>query len=76
MGTVGTVGAAERLAAAIAAVAVSLSIWGGMNRLADRYAREALEGPRTEAGGTRSVRADGASSGKSFRCSDERSRTG
>jgi hypothetical protein len=49
-----------------------------MNRLADRYAREALEGPRTEAGGMRSVRADGASSGKPepFRCSDERSRTG
>jgi hypothetical protein len=47
-----------------------------MSGLADRYAREALEGPRTEAGGTRSVRADGASSGKSFRCSDERSRTG
>ena len=40
----------ERLVAAIAAVAVSLSILAGMNRLADRYAREALEGTRVEAG--------------------------
>jgi hypothetical protein len=40
MGMIGTV---ERLAAAIAAVTVSLSILAGMNRLADRYAREALD---------------------------------
>jgi hypothetical protein len=33
----------ERLAAAIAAVAVSLSILAGMNRLADGYVREALD---------------------------------
>ncbi len=39
----------ERLAAAIAAVAVSLSILAGMNRLADGYAREALEGPGLDA---------------------------
>ena len=45
----GATGKGERLAAAIAAVAVSLSILAGMNRLADRYAREALEGPRLEA---------------------------
>jgi hypothetical protein len=38
----GARGAVERLAAAIAAVAVSLSILGGLNRLADRYAQEAL----------------------------------
>ena len=50
MGTVATVGKGERLAAAVAAVAVSLSILAGMNRLADRYVREALEGPRPEAG--------------------------
>jgi len=41
----GAAGKGERLAAAIAAVAVSLSILAGMNRLADRYVREALEGP-------------------------------
>ena len=46
----GPAGKGERLAAAIAAVAVSLSILAGMNRLADRYAREALEGTRLEAG--------------------------
>ncbi len=46
----GAAGKGERLAAAIAAVAVSLSILAGMNRLADRYAREALEGTRLEAG--------------------------
>ena len=40
----GAAGRGERLAAAIAAVAVSLSILAGMNRLADGYAREALEG--------------------------------
>ena len=39
----GTAGKGERLAAAIAAVAVSLSILAGMNQLADRYAREALD---------------------------------
>ncbi len=39
----------ERLAAAIAAVAVSLSILAGMNRLADGYAREALERPGLDA---------------------------
>ncbi len=43
MGTFGTVGKGERLAAAIAAIAVSLSILAGMNSLADRYAREALD---------------------------------
>jgi hypothetical protein len=46
----GTAGKGERLAAAIAALTVSLSILAGMNRLADRYVREALEGPRPEAG--------------------------
>jgi len=46
----GPAGKGERLAAAIAAVAVSLSILAGMNRLADRYAREVLEGTRLEAG--------------------------
>ena len=46
----GTAGKRERLAAAIAAVAVSLSILAGMNHLADRYAREALEGTKLEAG--------------------------
>ena len=45
----GAAGRGERLAAAIAAVAVSLSILAGMNRLADRYAREALEGPGPDA---------------------------
>ena len=49
----GAAGKGERLAAAIAAVAVSLSILAGMNRLADRYVREALESPRVEAGGMR-----------------------
>jgi len=49
----GAAGKGERLAAAIAAVAVSLSILAGMNQLAGRYAREALEAPRLEAGGTR-----------------------
>ena len=39
----GAVGKRERLAAAIAAVAVSLSILAGLNRLADRYAQEALD---------------------------------
>jgi hypothetical protein len=39
----GTMGKGERVAAAIAAVAVSLSILAGMNQLADRYAREALD---------------------------------
>jgi hypothetical protein len=38
----GMIGKGERIAAAIAAVAVSLSILAGMNQLADRYAREAL----------------------------------
>ena len=47
----GPAGKGERLAAAIVAVAVSLSILAGMNRLADGYVREALEGPRLEAGG-------------------------
>jgi hypothetical protein len=51
----GAAGKGERLAAAIAAVAVSLSILAGMSRLADGYAREALEGPRLEAGGMRPV---------------------
>jgi hypothetical protein len=45
----GAAGKKERLAAAIAAVAVSLSILTGMTRLADGYAREALESPRLEA---------------------------
>ncbi len=45
----GAAGKGERLAAAIAAVAVSLSILAGMNRLADRYVREALEGPGLDA---------------------------
>ena len=49
----GATGKRERLAAAIAAVAVSLSILAGMNRLAYGYAREALEAPRLEAGGAR-----------------------
>ena len=72
-----TAGAGERVAAAIAAVAVSLSILAGMNRLADRYVREALEG-LAAAGGDRhaSARADRASSGKSFRCTGELIRTG
>jgi hypothetical protein len=39
----GTISAGERLVAAIAAVAVSLSILAGMNGLADRYVREALD---------------------------------
>ena len=39
----------ERLVAAIAAVAVSLSILAGMNRLADGYVREALEAPGLDA---------------------------
>jgi hypothetical protein len=39
----GTMGRGDRVAAAIAAVAVSLSILAGMNQLADRYAREALD---------------------------------
>ena len=39
----------ERLVAAVAAVAVSLSILAGMNNLADRYVREALEGPGLDA---------------------------
>ena len=46
----GTAGKGERLAAAIAALTVSLSILAGMNRLAYGYAREALENPRLEAG--------------------------
>ena len=46
----GAAGKGERLAAAIAAVAVSLSILAGMNSLVDRYAREALEGTRLEVG--------------------------
>lgn len=41
----GAAGRGERLVAAIAAVVVSLSIMTGMSRLADGYAREALEGP-------------------------------
>ncbi len=45
----GAAGRGERLAAAIAAVAVSLSILAGMNRLAYRYVREALEGPGLDA---------------------------
>jgi hypothetical protein len=45
----GSAGRRERLVAAIAAVAVSLSILTGMSRLADRYAREALEGPGPDA---------------------------
>ena len=39
----GTAGKGERLAAAIAALTVSLSILAGMNRIADRYVREALD---------------------------------
>ncbi len=71
----GAAGRGERLAAAIAAVAVSLSILAGMNRLADGYVREALEGLAT---GDRhaSARADRASSSKSFRCTGELIRTG
>ena len=73
----GTIGAAERLAAATAAVAVSLSILAGMNRLADRYVLEALEGLAAAGGGRQaSARADDASSGKSFRCTGELIRTG
>ncbi len=45
----GPAGKGERLAAAIVAVAVSLSILAGMNRLADGYVREALEGPGLDA---------------------------
>ena len=72
-----TVGAMERLAAAIAAVAVSLSILAGMNRLADRYVREALEGLAAVDGSRQmSARADGAPGGKSFRCTGELIRTG
>ncbi len=51
----GAAGKGERLAAAVAAVAVSLSILSGMNGLAHRYAREALEAPRLEAGGMRAA---------------------
>ncbi len=36
-------GKGERLVAAIAAVAVSLSILAGMTRLADGYSRDALD---------------------------------
>ena len=70
-----TAGAGERVAAAIAAVAVSLSMLAGMDRLADGYVREALEGL---AAGDRhaSARADRASSGKSFRCTGELIRVG
>ena len=39
----------ERLVAAIAAIAVSLSILTGMSRLADGYVRETLEGPGLDA---------------------------
>ena len=39
----GTVNKGERLAAAIAAVTLSLSILAGMSRIADGYAREALD---------------------------------
>jgi hypothetical protein len=46
----GAAGKRERLAAAIAAVAVSLSILAGMNHLAYGYAREALESPSLETG--------------------------
>jgi hypothetical protein len=42
-GAAGFLAAGERVAAAIAAVAVSLSILAGMNQLAERYAREALD---------------------------------
>jgi len=45
----GAVRKGERVAAAIAALAVSLSILAGMSSLADRYAREALEGPGMDA---------------------------
>ena len=45
----GPAGKGERLAAAIVAIAVSLSILAGMNRLADGYVREALEGPGLDA---------------------------
>ena len=45
----GAAGKGERLAAAIVAVAVSLSILAGMNRLADGYVREELEGPGLDA---------------------------
>jgi len=45
----GAVRKGERVAAAIAALAVSLSILAGMSSLADRYAREALEGPGLDA---------------------------
>ena len=73
----GTVGKGERLVAAIAAVTVSLSILAGMNRLADRYVREALEGVAAAASDRyASVRAIRASSGKSFRCTGELIRTG
>ncbi len=46
----GAAGKGERWAGAIAAIAVSRSILAGMNRLADRYAREALQGPGLDAG--------------------------
>jgi len=49
----GAAGKGERVAAAIAAVAVSLSLLAGLNRLADGYAREAFEAPRLDAGGMR-----------------------
>ncbi len=70
-----TAGAGERVAAAIAAVAVSLSILAGMDRLAERYVREALEGL---AAGDRHAfaRVDRVSSGKSFRCTGELIRVG
>ncbi len=41
-------GKGERLVAAIAAIAVSMSILA-VNSLADRYVREALEGPGLDA---------------------------
>ena len=65
------------MAAAIAAVAVSLSILAGINRLADRYVQEALEGIAAAASDRyASARADRASNGKSFRCTGELIRTG
>jgi hypothetical protein len=39
----GTASKRERLAAAMVAVTVSLSILAGMNSLADRYVREGLD---------------------------------
>ena len=74
-----TITAMERLAAAAAAVAVTLALLAGVSRLANQYAQAALEdwvtaGSRRDA----SVRSDAASRGNtaSLRCIPERDRSG